>query len=84
MDAGRLTIAVEYLEVHQVDMRWMRLLPWALLIDEAPDLDISKAWIRLRVLRLESLAVDRPVDRRVVELQLRAGPNVKVRVLAGC
>jgi hypothetical protein len=70
---GRLAVAVEDLEVDQVDMRWMRLLPRALLTNEVPDLDISKARTRLRVLRVKSLAIDRLVDRRTVKLQLRAG-----------
>jgi hypothetical protein len=51
----------------------MRLPPRALLINETPDLAIPKARSGLRMFRVKSLAVDSPVDWRVVELQFRAG-----------
>src|SRR5258705_1504993 len=84
MITGRLTIAVEYLEVHQMDMRRMSLPPWTFLIDEAPDLDIPKARLRLRAFRVESVTVNRPVDRWKVVLQLGAGTEGECPSPDGC
>jgi len=54
-------------------MRRVRLPPWISLIDEAPDLDIAEARLRLRAFRVEAITVNRPVDRWKVVLQLRTG-----------